>query len=226
MIGTTSVVLDTTEKHGTDLDHEVLSMPSPFAGEYLVWAENGLAGKVVEHVLEHVVHATDELGDHATDDPFASLDRVLAAVPPGSGNILFLPWLAGSLSPSANGTMRGGFLNLSLDTERRHLVRAVIEGLGFNLGWLLPVVEGFSGHRGDEIVFGGGAARSAEWVQTLGATAVNFQPVDRWSRETHDELWIPPEEIPELMEVAHELIRMKRAGAPILNNELLLSCWD
>jgi xylulokinase len=167
MIGTTSVMLDTTEKHGTDLDHEVLSMPSPFAGEYLVWAENGLAGKVVEHVLENVVHATDELGDHATDDAFAQLDRVLAAVPAGSGNILFLPWLAGSLSPSANGTMRGGFLNLSLDTERRHLVRAVIEGLGFNLGWLLPIVENFSGHRGDEIVFGGGAARSEQWVQTL-----------------------------------------------------------
>jgi len=46
-------------------------------------------------------------------------------------------------------------------------VRAVIEGLGFNLGWLLPIVEGFSGHRGDEIVFGGGAARSGQWVQTL-----------------------------------------------------------
>ena len=167
MIGTTSVMLDTTEKFGTDLDHEVLSMPGPFAGEYLVWAENGLSGKVVEHVLEHVVHATDELGDHATGDPFAALDRVLAAVPPGSGKILFLPWLAGSLSPSANGTMRGGFLNLSLDTERRDLVRAVIEGLGFNLGWLLPIVEGYSGHRGDQIVFGGGAARSEQWVQTL-----------------------------------------------------------
>jgi MoaA/NifB/PqqE/SkfB family radical SAM enzyme len=66
----------------------------------------------------------------------------------------------------------------------------------------------------------------AEWVQQIGATAVNFQPVDRWSQETREELWISGEEIPELMAVAHELIRMKRAGAPILNNELLLSCWD
>ena len=167
MIGTTSVMLDTTEKHGTDLDHEVLSMPSPFPGEYLVWAENGLSGKVVEHVLEHMVHATDELADHSTADPFAELDTLLDAVAPGSGNVLFLPWLSGSLSPTADGAARGGFLGLSLDTERRHLVRAVIEGVSLNLGWLLPVVEGFSGHRGEEIVFGGGAARSAQWVQTL-----------------------------------------------------------
>lgn len=167
MIGTTSVLLDTTDRHGTDLDHEVLSMPSPFPGEYIVWAENGLGGKVVEHVLEHIVHATDELGDHSAPDQFAQLDPLLAAVPPGSNNVLFLPWLAGSLSPIADPNMRGGFLNLSLDTERRHLVRAVVEGIGYNLAWLLPVVEAFSGHTDQEIVFGGGAARSGQWVQTL-----------------------------------------------------------
>ena len=66
----------------------------------------------------------------------------------------------------------------------------------------------------------------AEWMQTTGATAINFQPVDRWTKETWDELWIPPEEIPELTEVTAELLRMKRAGAPILNSETLLSCWD
>ena len=167
MIGTTSVMLDTTEKHGTDLDHEVLSMPSPFPGEYLVWPENGLSGKVVEHVLEHMVHATDELADHSTADPFAELDTLLNTVAPGSGNVLFLPWLSGSLSPTSRRRHTRPFLGLSLDTERRHLVRAVIEGVSLNLGWLLPVVEGFSGHRGEEIVFGGGAAHSAQWVQTL-----------------------------------------------------------
>lgn len=167
MIGTTSVMLDTTDQHGTDLDHEVLSMPSSFPGEYLVWAENGLGGKVVEHVLEHIVHARDELGDHSTADQFGQLDSVLAAVAPGSDGVIFLPWLAGSLSPSADGNMRGGFLNLTLDTHRRQLVRAVVEGVGYNLGWLLPVVEGFSGHHDQEVVFGGGAARSAQWVRTL-----------------------------------------------------------
>ncbi len=167
MIGTTSVLLDITDHHGTDLDHEVLSMPSPFPGNYIVWAENGLGGKVVEHVLDHIVHATDELGDHSTPDRFARLDDLLAGVAPGSHDVIFLPWLAGSLSPTADTNMRGGFINLSLDSERRHLVRAVIEGIGYNLAWLLPVVEAFSGHPDQEIVFGGGAAQSAQWVQTL-----------------------------------------------------------
>jgi xylulokinase len=167
MIGTTSVLLDITDHPGTDLDHEVLSMPSPFPGEYIVWAENGLGGKVVEHVLDHIVHASDELGDHSTPDRFARLDDLLGGVAPGSNDVIYLPRLAGSLAPTADPNMRGGFVNLSLDTERRHLVRAVIEGIGYNLAWLLPIVEQFSGHPDQEIVFGGGAARSAQWVQTL-----------------------------------------------------------
>jgi len=167
MIGTTSVLLDTAVAHGTDLEHEVLSMPSPFGGRYLVWAENGLGGKALEHVLVELVHAVDELGDHATDDHFARLDATLASVPAGSGGVLFLPWLGGSVSPHADPHVRGGFLNLSLDTRRTHLVRAVVEGICANLAWLLPVVEGFSGHAVDEVVFGGGAARSARWPAIL-----------------------------------------------------------
>jgi xylulokinase len=167
MIGTTSVLLDTAAAHGTDLDHEVLSMPSPLAGRYLVWAENGLGGKALEHVLEHLVHAVDELGDHATDDQFAQLDRALGSVPAGSGGVVFLPWLNGSVSPQADPHVRGAFLNLSLDTRRTHLVRAVVEGICANLAWLLPVVEGFSGHAITEVAFGGGAARSGCWPAIL-----------------------------------------------------------
>ena len=65
-----------------------------------------------------------------------------------------------------------------------------------------------------------------DWVKQLGATAINMQPVDRWSDETRGELWIPEEEIPALMEVSKELVRRKKAGDPILNSELLLNSWD
>lgn len=167
MIGTTSVLLDTVAAHGTDLEHEVLSMPSPLPDRYLVWAENGLGGKALEHVLEHVVHAVDALGDHAAADEFAQLDRALASVPPGAGGVVFLPWLNGSVSPQADRHVRGGFLNISLDTGRTHLVRAVVEGICANLAWLLPVVERFATAPTTDVVFGGGAAQSAEWATIL-----------------------------------------------------------
>jgi xylulokinase len=165
-IGTTSVLVDVVDHHGVDLGHSVLSMPSPF-DTYLVWAENGIGGRGLEFVLDAIVHATDELGDHGGEDVFAGLEAALARSPAGSNGVLFLPWLMGSLSPKANPSMRGAYLNLSLDTHRVDLVRAATEGIGHNLRWLLPVVEAFTGAGVDEVAFVGGAARSPGWAQIL-----------------------------------------------------------
>lgn len=166
-IGTTSVLLDAMAEKAVDLDHELLTMPSPFPDTYLLWAENGLGGRVLEHVLVEMVHAVDALGDHQTDDEYARLDGALASVPAGSGGVLFLPWLSGSLSPDTDPNVRGGFVNLSLQTGRAHLVRAVVEGVAHNLRWLQPYAESFTGRPMDEIAFLGGAARSTEWCQII-----------------------------------------------------------
>jgi xylulokinase len=166
-IGTTAVLLDTVDDKRTDLESEMVSMPSPVPGRYLAWAENGIAGKAVEHVLTNVLCATDALGGNGAGDPFAALDAAIDSVPPGSGGVLFLPWLAGSLAPSASAKMRGAFLNLSLDTTRLDTVRAMIEGTAHNLRWLLPSLERFTGRRVDDVAFFGGAARSTGWGQVL-----------------------------------------------------------
>ena len=62
----------------------------------------------------------------------------------------------------------------------------------------------------------------AAWARNVGATTVNFQPVDRWTPETYDELWIEEQDHEELQVVVDELIAQKRAGAPILNSEQIL----
>lgn len=168
-VGTTGVVLATTDRLAIDLDHEVLTMPGVRPGERLVWAENGLAGRAVEHVLEQFVHPDDVLGDHRTPagDPFARFDAALAASRPGAGGVRFLPWLSGSMAPQADPTMRGGFVGVSLDSTRVDLVRAAAEGVAHNLRWMLEPVEAFTGRTASEIVLTGGAARSSGWSQLL-----------------------------------------------------------
>ena len=63
------------------------------------------------------------------------------------------------------------------------------------------------------------------WVREIGATAINFQPVEQHTKEVNDELWIGPDDLGELITVRDRLLEMKRQGAPILNTELLLSLW-
>ncbi|MGB6058336.1 MAG: FGGY family carbohydrate kinase [Microthrixaceae bacterium] len=160
MIGTTAVIIDAAEGHSVDLEHEVLSMPSPIPGRHLVMAENGIAGRAVEHFLGLLY---PDMTDGGFDDLSDALDRSA----PGASGVIFLPWLAGSMSPSANATMRGGLLNMSLTTRREDLFRAAVEGTAFNLAWLAPAVGELSGNTPERIVFGGGAARSAGWAQVL-----------------------------------------------------------
>jgi xylulokinase len=108
-------------------------------------------------VLDNVVHTGG----------FDTLDQVLARVPAGSGGVLFLPWLRGSMAPANDSDMRGGYVNMSLDTGRDELVRATCEGVAHNLAWLLPHAEALTGERVEEIVFVGGAARSPGWAQIV-----------------------------------------------------------
>lgn len=154
-MGTTAVVLDTVPDKRGDLEAELVSMPGARPDHYLASAENGIAGKAVEH------------GMALLDGSFAHLETALAASEPGAGGVLFLPWMVGSMAPAGDRQARGGFLNVSLETTREDLVRAMVEGTAHNLAWLLPQVEGFTGQPCSSLVFFGGTARSPGWAQTL-----------------------------------------------------------
>ncbi|MBT8465693.1 MAG: carbohydrate kinase, partial [Deltaproteobacteria bacterium] len=107
----------------------------------------------------------DGFGDHRLADRFSALDRAVAPIQPGSDGVLFLPWLTGSVTPAEDGKVRGGFLNLSLQTTREHLGRAVLEGVAFNLRWVQGRVARFAKRDISRVRFYGGGALSSLWAQ-------------------------------------------------------------
>ncbi|GAJ20364.1 unnamed protein product, partial [marine sediment metagenome] len=70
-------------------------------------------------------------------------DRIVENVPAGSNNLIFTPWLIGERAPVDDHAVRGGFYNLSLEMSREHLIRAIFEGVAYNVKWLLQYVEKF-----------------------------------------------------------------------------------
>lgn len=162
MVGTTAVLIQSMPAAGIDLDHEILSMPAPIPGRFVVMAENGIAGRAVERALDVL-----SPGATTTDAQFAELESALAGSAPGASGLLFLPWLAGSMSPSSSSEMRGGYLGMTLQTERNDLLRATVEGVARNLRWLAPAVTDLCGTEAVDLVFAGGAARSAGVAQIV-----------------------------------------------------------
>ncbi len=79
--------------------------------------------------------------------------------------MLFTPWLNGERSPVEDRTLRAAFLNISMTTERAHLVRAVLEGVAFNARWLLDAVERFIKRPMPVLRIIGGGAVSDLWCQ-------------------------------------------------------------
>ena len=166
MVGTTAVLIQSMPAAAVDLDHEILSMPAPLPGRFVVMAENGIAGRAVERALAVLSPAASTTAAH-----FAELESALSASRPGAGGLLFLPWLAGSMSPSSSTAMRGGYLGMTLTTERSDLLRATVEGVARNLRWLTPAVDELCGTGASEVVFAGGAARSPGVAQVAGRRA-------------------------------------------------------
>ncbi len=93
--------------------------------------------------------------------------RPPAAVPAGSDGLLFLPYLSGERSPHPDPLARGAFVGLTLAHDRRHLTRAVLEGVAFGLrdGLDLMVEAGMPAPT--EIRASGGGTASPLWRQVL-----------------------------------------------------------
>ncbi len=109
--------------------------------------------------------AADAIGPPASVDPYAALAALAAQAPPGAGGLLFHPYLAGERAPLWNSDARASFIGLNFGHRPAHMVRAVMEGVLFNLAMILEVLEELAGGPVDEIIAGGGFAHSPFWLQ-------------------------------------------------------------
>jgi xylulokinase len=159
-VGTSSWLTCHVPFKKTDVLRNIASLPSAIPGRYFVADEQETAGAALTFLRDTILFPGG-----APPGAYRELDRMAAAAPPGSGGVIFTPWLYGERTPVEDRFLRAGFHNLSLSTTRDELVRAVFEGVALNSRWLLAAVERFTRRRLEPIRFIGGGARSAVWCQ-------------------------------------------------------------
>ena len=93
----------------------------------------------------------------ATDLSFAELDELAATVEPGSEGLVILPYVSGSATPTFDPRARGVFFGLTLRHERRHLARALLEGIAFALADLVDAERALGADPLELRSVGGGA---------------------------------------------------------------------
>lgn len=159
-ISTTAWVSAPVPFKKTNIAHQMTSVPGLRSGSYLIANNHETGGAALRWLRDSVLTVGDGF-----EGGYEALTAEAAAAPPGSGGVIFCPWLAGERSPVSDANLRASFLNVSMSTTRAHLVRAVLEGVAYNALWLLEATEHFAKRPLDGLRLLGGGATSDLWCQ-------------------------------------------------------------
>lgn len=123
-------------------------------------------GIVLRWVRDNLADAEVDTARLLQQDPYDILTAIAATVPAGSEGLIFHPYLAGERSPLWDANARGSFFGLGLNHNKAHMIRAVLEGIVYNLQSVLTALEEVVGPA-QSIRATGGFAHSALWRQML-----------------------------------------------------------
>ena len=132
-------------------------------GQFVIGGATNGGGLPLRWLRDNFPQLRIGLPDDARD-PYAVLADIAAGVAPGADGLLFHPYLAGERAPLWNADARASFIGLTFAHGPAHMVRAVMEGVLFNLAMILDVLEDLAGGPVADIVAGGGFARSDLWL--------------------------------------------------------------
>lgn len=105
------------------------------------------------------------LRDNVLHIDYETMNREAEAVTDSAG-LFFLPFLSGERNPQIGNSASGVFFGLRGYHGRGHIVRAVMEGVGFALRIVADALQQ-NGVTPAEVRIGGGGSRSSLWLQTM-----------------------------------------------------------
>ncbi|MEG1509308.1 MAG: FGGY-family carbohydrate kinase [Clostridia bacterium] len=174
--GTSGWVSTIIEKPTVDIKTMVAAIQGAQTGKYNYFAEMETSGKCFEWVKHHL--AEDEIGVYLQKQTVAEsfetefinlyqyLSSIIQQIPAGSGGVIFTPWLHGNRCPFEDPLATGMFFNISLETGKTELIKAVLEGICFHQRWMLEAEEA-KVKVSEKIRFVGGGALNPTTCQML-----------------------------------------------------------
>ena len=135
-------------------NHWVVGGPSNNGGIVLRWFRDQFSETEIEQAKREEV------------DSYDMIIRTAEGISAGAEGLLFLPFLSGERAPSWNPDARGVFFGIAIYHKRAHFVRAILEGILFNVYEITELLRDQIGE-GQAIRASGGFARSRPWRQMM-----------------------------------------------------------
>lgn len=144
--GTSAWIGGTSKQIFEDEDRILMCFAHVIPGKYMPCGTMQAAGSSYSYIRGLLEEGT----------PYEELDRMMEAARPGSGGLIFLPYLIGERAPRWNEKCSGAFLGMRMEHGKPEYLRAVIEGVAMNLNLILKAYRRKM-HIEDMILTGGGA---------------------------------------------------------------------
>ncbi|NMA12555.1 MAG: carbohydrate kinase [Chloroflexi bacterium] len=133
------------------IDKELLGLGMQSVGMSFNWAINQLY-----HVEKEILGS----------EIYNFINKQVETVEPGCNNLVATPWIHGERPPLSSNA-KCVFFNLTNMHDRRHMVRAIMEGVCFTLKWKLIEYQKASGNCVNSVRAVGGGACSDPWMQMM-----------------------------------------------------------
>ncbi len=103
-----------------------------------------------------------QLGDEPLS--YEAILELLAALKPAPTGILFYPYLSGSGAPKRDAAAKAAFIGLTAAHTRADLLKAVLEGTGYEMEFMLEAAANLTGSKSKELTVVGGGTRNKHWL--------------------------------------------------------------
>jgi glycerol kinase len=170
---------------GTSILMNVGKKPIQAAGGLVSAIAWGVGGRV-EYALEAIIHSTGDSLNWARDQmglyrTFEELEEMITAIP-DTGGVYLVPAFIGLGAPHWNPRARAAFVGMNRSSDRRHLLRATVESIAYQVTDAVRLLERHTGMRLAELRVDGGATTNGTLMQ-LQADLLNVPVVSSEAAE-------------------------------------------
>lgn len=159
--GTGSFVISYSDKPVFDKNERVLCSSSAIPGKWILEAGIFNSGSIYRWFKENLGGNSD----------FNEMNKLAALASVGSDGTILIPHFEGSMAPYWNPLATGVFFNLSLNTTKGDMIRAILEGIAMEIEDNLSLIENVCGKL--DVVSVAGGLTNSELFNNIQANVFN-----------------------------------------------------
>ncbi|MHB0999171.1 MAG: FGGY-family carbohydrate kinase [Armatimonadota bacterium] len=143
------------------MNGNLATYPHVLPNVYTTVAFNITGGSVLKWVRDNLAIEEAREAQRLGEDPY---DRIIASASSDPSKLILLPHFGPTGTPHFDPIGAGVLFGMQLSTDRAEVIRAVLEGITYEIAWNLSILDD-AGFKLSELRVIGGGAKSERWMQ-------------------------------------------------------------